>query len=172
MNTTTGIMAPSDNDTNTEIDITIVDIDITIEDDDNSGDNSTCDSCPGPVVDYVVKANDTLTTIANKYQSGICQIAKLNSIADPNYILSGATLKVPTMVCEPDNTSCMAKAGTAVCVTDKPATWTVSKGETFYTIAQKLGLDYHFLMAANPNVEPESLDAGQVINVPICPSKN
>ncbi|EFQ32497.1 LysM domain-containing protein [Colletotrichum graminicola M1.001] len=127
-------------------------------------------SCPGAIIDYVVQTNDTLTSIATKYDSGICQIALLNNLSDPNYVLSGVTLKVPTDVCDPDNSSCLpSSGGTAPCVIKGPASWTVQSGETFYIIAQKLGLNYLVLEAVNPNVEATDIAVGQVIDVPVCP---
>ncbi|KAK2055086.1 LysM domain-containing protein [Colletotrichum caudatum] len=121
-------------------------------------------------IDYVVKTNDTLTSIANEFHSGICQIASLNKLANPNYVLSGSTLKVPTNLCDPDNSSCLpSSGGSAPCVIAGPATWTVQSGETFYIIGQKLGLNYRVLEAVNPDVVAEKIDIGQVIDVPVCP---
>ncbi|KAK2026936.1 LysM domain-containing protein [Colletotrichum zoysiae] len=129
-----------------------------------------CSNSTSTTIDYVVKTNDTLTSIANTYHSGICQIASLNNLANPNYVLSGTTLKVPTNLCQPDNTSCLpSSGGSAPCVISGPATWTVQSGETFYIIAQKLGLNYLILEAVNPDVEATNIAIGQVINVPVCP---
>ncbi|KAK1979285.1 LysM domain-containing protein [Colletotrichum cereale] len=128
-----------------------------------------CDvDCPGPIVDYVVKSNDTLTSIAATYNSGICQIATLNHIADPNTLPVAITLKVPTNLCEPDNTSCLTKPGQAQCVVGGPVDWTIRAGESFYSVAQQLGLDYTYLVAANPTLDPLNLPIGQVIKVPVC----
>ncbi|KAJ0350781.1 hypothetical protein COL154_010139 [Colletotrichum chrysophilum] len=122
----------------------------------------------GPVVDYTVVSGDTLTIISQKLSSGICDIAKLNSLENPNLILLGQVLKVPTHICNPDNTSCLSKPGTATCVEGGAATYTIQKGDTFFIVAGDLGLDVNALLAANEGVDPLLLQEGQVINIPVC----
>lgn len=41
----------------------------------------------------------------------------------------------------------------------------VSKGDTFWFIAQRFGLDYKRLMELNPNVEPRNMQVGSVIRL-------
>ncbi|KAK1967310.1 LysM domain-containing protein [Colletotrichum sublineola] len=127
-----------------------------------------CDVCPGPTVKYIVQSGDTLTRIADALESGICDIAMLSNLADPNSIGLNQTLLVPTSLCEPDNTSCLTKPGTAQCVQKAPSTWTVQEGQTFFIIASKLGLDVKALEAANPNVKADDIAIGQVLQVPVC----
>ena len=43
---------------------------------------------------------------------------------------------------------------------------TVQSGDTFSGIADGLGLDLNDLLAANPGIKPEELEAGQVIKLP------
>ncbi|GJC88437.1 intracellular hyphae protein 1 [Colletotrichum liriopes] len=115
-----------------------------------------------------VKSGQTLTTIAERYNSGICDIASLNKLANPNVINVGQVLLVPVDVCNPDNTSCLAPSGEATCVTGGPATYTIKSGDTFFVVAQSLGITTDSLTGANPGVVPENLQIGQVINVPVC----
>ena len=44
--------------------------------------------------------------------------------------------------------------------------YTIQDGDTFSAIADRLGLDLNAVLAANPGVTPESLEVGQVINLP------
>ncbi|MCW2923876.1 MAG: Muramidase-2 precursor, partial [Thermoleophilia bacterium] len=44
---------------------------------------------------YTVKAGDTLGALARTYKTTVDELAKLNSIADPNKIKAGTTIKVP-----------------------------------------------------------------------------
>ncbi|KAF9869212.1 intracellular hyphae protein 1 [Colletotrichum karsti] len=115
-----------------------------------------------------VKAGQTLTTIAERYNSGICDIAWQNKLANPNVIFVGQVLLVPVNVCKPDNTSCLTPAGEATCVKGGPATYTIKSGDTFFVVAQSLGITTDSLTGANPGVVPETLQVGQVINVPVC----
>ncbi|KAK2061937.1 LysM domain-containing protein [Colletotrichum caudatum] len=115
-----------------------------------------------------VKSGQTLSSIAARYHSGVCDIAKQNGLADPNVIFPGQQLLVPVNVCNPDNTSCQKPTGQATCVKDGPATYVIKSNDTFYVVAQKLGITTDSLTGANPGVVPESLQVGQVINVPVC----
>lgn len=129
---------------------------------------ATC--TPGPVVDYVVVADDTLTVISQKLHSGICNIAKANNLANPNFINMGQGLKVPTFPCELDNTSCLAKPSQNLqCVKDGKQGWyIIAKGDTFFIVAQSFNLDVNALLKANQGVDPLLLQPGQNITIPIC----
>ncbi|KAI3558154.1 intracellular hyphae protein 1 [Colletotrichum abscissum] len=123
---------------------------------------------PGPTIDYTVVSNDTLTIISQKYSSGICDIANASNLTNPNFIALGQVLKVPTYVCNPDNTSCLSKPGTGTCVEGGAATYTIVAGDTFFIVAERLGLDVNVLLAANQGVDPLLLQVGDVINIPVC----
>ena len=45
-------------------------------------------------------------------------------------------------------------------------TYTIKAGDTFHSIASRLGLSLNDLLAANPGVKPEALQVGQVISLP------
>ncbi|KAK1573413.1 uncharacterized protein LY79DRAFT_697537 [Colletotrichum navitas] len=62
-------------------------------------------------VTLVVEKGDTLGQIAKLLNSGICDIAKQNKIADPNFILPGQKLDVTINLANPDNNSCLNLAG-------------------------------------------------------------
>ncbi len=48
----------------------------------------------------------------------------------------------------------------------KKMSYTIQSGDTFFAIAKKLGFSVDALKAANPGVNPSSLQVGQVINLP------
>lgn len=125
------------------------------------------------MVDYTVTPGDTLTIISQKLSSGICDIAKLNNLANPGFINMDQVLRVPTYPCNPDNTSCLAEpSDNNDCVTNgEGATHVIESGETFFLVASNLGLTVDALLAANPGVDPLLLQIGQVINVPVCTSE-
>ncbi|KLU84420.1 intracellular hyphae protein 1 [Magnaporthiopsis poae ATCC 64411] len=129
---------------------------------------TTC--TPGAVVDYVVVADDTLTVISQKLHSGICNIAKANNLANPNFLSLGQQLKVPTFPCQLDNTSCLAKPSqNLACVKGGKQGWyTIAKGDTFFLVAQSFQLDVNALLKANQGVDPLLLQVGQNITIPIC----
>lgn len=45
-------------------------------------------------------------------------------------------------------------------------TYTIQEGDTFWSIAQSQGVDLQQVLAANPGVDPNTLQKGQIINVP------
>jgi LysM repeat protein len=55
---------------------------------------------------------------------------------------------------------------TNVVQTPQPATYIVQTSETLYVIAKKLGVGLDKLMIANPQVKPENVYTGLVLNVP------
>ncbi|KAL1849102.1 hypothetical protein Daus18300_013389 [Diaporthe australafricana] len=133
--------------------------------------NTTC--VDGPLTNYTVVSGDTLEKIALQFDSGVCNIATANGLADPDFILAGQVLVVPTEVCEAeiDNESCRTAAGTATCVSASAgvaATYTIVSGDTFFLISSRLGITLDSLVAANEGVDASALEIGQVINIPIC----
>lgn len=135
---------------------------------------TTEDACvDGPSTNYTVVSGDTLEKIAAEYNSGVCNIAAANSLTNPDYIVLGETLVVPTNVCEAniDNDSCRTEEGTDTCVdadAGVASTYTIVSGDTFFLIASELGITLDALVAANPDVDASALQVGQVINIPIC----
>lgn len=139
---------------------------------------STRQSCPpgscsdGPSTNYTVKSGDTLEKIAAMFDSGVCNIAKANNISNPDFILDGQQLIVPTKLCDPDNTSCRTPPGTRPCVPpseDVAPKFTIQSGDTFFLIGTRLNITADSIIAANLCVDPGALQVGQVINIPICP---
>lgn len=50
--------------------------------------------------EYVIESGDTLTKIANQFDTTIDALVELNNIADPDLIYAGDTLKIPVEVDE------------------------------------------------------------------------
>lgn len=135
-------------------------------------------SCPpgsctnGPTTNYTVQPNDSLEKIAATFDSGVCDITKLNHLASPDFVLDGQQLIVPTKLCQPDNTSCRTPPGTRPCIP-----WNegispklrIKSGDTFFLIGVRLNITADSIVAVNLCVDPGALEVGQVVNIPICP---
>lgn len=125
----------------------------------------------GPSVNYTVVSGDTLEKIAADNNSGVCNIAVANDLDNPDFILLGQVLVIPTDVCTPDNDSCRNTEGTATCVDASAgvaSTYAIVSGDTFFLIASDLGITLDSLVAANPDADASNLQIGQIINIPIC----
>ena len=122
---------------------------------------------------HTVVKDDTLTSIAEQYKSGICDIASVNNIANPNLIDLGAVLTIPENCVTPDNESCIPKPveATETCVPGLPGSYSVVSGDTLTAIASDFNITLNSLIAANTQIaDPDVIDVGQVINIPVCPS--
>jgi hypothetical protein len=57
-----------------------------------------------------------------------------------------------------------------VCVPGEIIRYTIQAGDTFYLLAQKYGTTVEAIKQANPGVNPEQLQVGQIINIPCLPA--
>jgi len=107
----------------------------------------------GPVT-YVVQRGDTLATIAQKFGVSINDLIKANNITNPDTILVGQTLTIPT--------------AEAVASTPAPAarTYTVQPGDTLAKIAVRFGVTVNDLVKANDLTNPDTIRVGQVLRIP------
>ncbi|KAJ5683123.1 hypothetical protein N7462_006288 [Penicillium macrosclerotiorum] len=116
--------------------------------------SSLCDSSTlnHTVGTYLVKEGESISTISSTVGRGICDIARLNRMADAMLPLTVAEeLLIPPEVCEPDNSTCLIvpepNATYATCVQGGPHTYYTLKGDTLRYIALKLNLTVDALMA-------------------------
>lgn len=107
--------------------------------------------------DYIVKAGDSLFTIAQKYNASIEGISELNNLESPDMIKEGQVLKIPLS-----------------CVSLKPADempdnnegrleYTVKSGDTLWQIAKKYGVSVAYLINLNRLTEPDCIYPDQII---------
>jgi LysM repeat protein len=94
---------------------------------------------------YIVKSGDSLSAIANKYNTTVDKIAKLNNIKNINSINVGAKLLIDTF-----------------------QLYTVVKGDSFSKISKKFlgdGNRYKEIMSLN-GIKNTTLNLGQVLKIP------
>lgn len=102
---------------------------------------------------YTVKKGDTLSGIAAKYGTTVDTIVQLNGIKNPNLIITGQVLKMPSI------SSCSAKK-----------TYTVQSGDSFWAIAAKQmgsGSKMYELAAANGMTINDTIHPGDVLVIPV-----
>ncbi|KAJ5913030.1 hypothetical protein N7504_001913 [Penicillium tannophilum] len=130
---------------------------------------------------YTVKANDTIHTIAAKYDVGACDIARVNVLADPNYIYTNETLLIPQIATFPDDTSCFSTnntEATATCIYGGPHVYTILPGDTIQKIAnERYNITVESIMNNSPQtgyiaaLDPgpyDVLQEGETVKIPIC----
>ncbi len=93
---------------------------------------------------HVVRAGETLSSIAARYRTTVASLVKANNLADPNFIVAGQHLRVRT-----------------------PAVrHRVRAGETLSSIAARFGTTATRLARANDLADPDYIVPGQSIRVP------
>jgi LysM repeat protein len=103
---------------------------------------------------YVVGWGDTLGSIAERHQIAQSELAEANNIRADGSIFAGQTLLIPRR---------SASIERAVVQT---VSHTVTAGETLYRIAVNYGTTVDALLNANPDLTPQTLQAGQTISIP------
>ena len=93
---------------------------------------------------YVVKKNDTLYTIANKYNTTVDSLININNLKS-NILYIGQILKVPS---------------SSIDVPNNNLVYTVQKGDTLYSIANKFGMTVNNIKQLN-NLFTNTINIGQ-----------
>lgn len=93
---------------------------------------------------HVVQAGETLWQIANYYGVSVASIAQINGLQDPNRIVVGLALVIPT----------------------EDIYYTVQPGDTLWTIARRYGTTVEFILANNQIADPGNIYPGMVIYIP------
>lgn len=99
--------------------------------------------------EYQVVAGDTLSSIANKFNTTVEELVSINNITNPNLIIVGQILKLRR-----DDLSQVENN-----------TYVVQQGDTLSQIAQKYGTTYQELARINNISNPNYIQVGQVIKI-------
>ncbi len=94
--------------------------------------------------DYTIRRGDTLWTLARRFGTTVAELARLNSIADPNRIYAGETLRVPNQ---------------------GSLTYQVHRGDTLWAIARRYGVTVGQLVQWNAIQNPDLIYPGQSLRV-------
>ena len=97
---------------------------------------------------YKVVSGDTLYSIANKLDTSVSELKKINNLSN-NLLSVGQILKIPTKIVDIGDTEL----------------YQVKSGDTLYSIANKYGISVNELKTIN-NLNNNNLSIGQLLNVP------
>lgn len=122
---------------------------------------------PGPGADrpgavagghHTVRAGETLSSIARRYGIRAATLGSANGLRDPNLIVAGSRLVIPTGApVTPGGGAVVASGGRH----------TVTPGETLSYIAARYGMTTRALMAANGIADPDRIVAGRTLRVQV-----
>lgn len=113
---------------------------------------------------YVVKKNDTLGEIAESYRTSAKKIRGWNNLAYRSYIHPGQKLVI--YVPESFQAPASARAGSKRPVSPAAGqTYTVKKGDTFYSISRKFDVPLNDLLAWNGKSRRSILYPGDVLEI-------
>lgn len=124
---------------------------------------ATPEGTPSPTAEvqqtyeYRVRAEETLMSIAAKFNTDVETVRKLNFLIDDN-IFVGQILQVPYI-------EGMTDEG-APAPTPEPFQYTVATGDTLSSIALKFGVTTVAIIETNGLLDPNSLVVGQQIMIP------
>ena len=111
---------------------------------------------------YIVKANDSLTSVANQFDLSVQQLAELNGLTINSNLLVGQKLNLTQS--QASKSSKTEQALTKV----QTKSYTVKRGEYLKLIADRYGLSTQELASLSSGLKAaSSLYAGQKINVPL-----
>ncbi len=109
---------------------------------------------------YVVSTRDTLTLIARRFHIAVSLLVQLNSIADPDRIFVGQTLRVRS---DTDSTPTSESQPVA---TDQSNTHRIVPGEFLSGIAARFGVRTSELARINGISNPDRIVSGRVLVIP------
>lgn len=96
---------------------------------------------------HTVKRGETLSAVASRYGTSVSVLARVNKLNDPNLIIAGQRLRIPSRI-------------------SAAATHSVRSGETLSSIATRYGTTVGALARANKIADPNLIIAGQKLRVP------
>ncbi len=109
--------------------------------------------CPPGTMRYVVRPDDTLYKLAQKFETSIPAIVSANPFINPRFLMIGQELCIPS---QPIFPSC-----------PEGNYYRIKERDTLYSIAQTYNISLDDLIEANPRITPTRLRIGQIICIPL-----
>jgi spore germination protein len=97
------------------------------------------------MVIHVVQSGETIWAISRIYGVNYQEIAQINELPDPNRLVPGQALVIPT---------------------EEAATHTVQPGETLWSIANRYGISVQSIIQVNGIINPNLIYPGTVLIIP------
>lgn len=115
-----------------------------------------------PYDQYTAVTGDSFWTISQKAGVTVASLININPQVQPNNVTKGLFINLPS--------GHKPLPGLIPAREVSRRTYTVKSGETFFTISRKFGLNFTYLMQANPQIKDKNnIKPGLVINIPTNP---
>ncbi len=120
---------------------------------------------------YVVQPGDSLSKIARQFNTTIAEIAEANNIQNPNLVVVGRELIIPSGQDKEDGqpppplSADSPQPEVTAPTSDEPGTYKVEKGDSLIKIAAKFGAPYQALAIMNNIAPPFTIYVGQILQV-------
>ena len=122
-----------------------------------------------------------MTSLAAKFNVGVCDLARLNGLMNPDFIYTGEEMIIPAEPYLPDDYSCLNVNDTnttADCIYGGPHVYTTMPGDTIQKIAnERYGITVESILNYSPQTAyiavnapgPYTvLESGQTVKIPLC----
>jgi len=110
-------------------------------------------TCPPGSFAYTIKSGDTLFALAKRYNTTVAAIMAINPGIDPNNLQIGQVICIPRAM--PPTPPC-----------PNGFLYTIRAGDTLFTLSQRFNVSVEAIIRANPGIDPNNLQIGQVICIP------
>lgn len=113
--------------------------------------------CPPGSFSYRIVAGDTLYRLAQRFGTTVAVLLAANPGINPNALYIGQQICIPS-------------GGQPIPCPPGSVTYTIRSGDTLYAIAQLYGTTVAAIIAANPGIDPNNLQVGRIICIPLAAS--
>lgn len=131
----------------------------------NNNSQSTNTQPASSVSSYTVQSGDTLSGIANKFNTTYTSLAQINHLSNPNRIYVGQRLQLRAQATSQAPTTNTNSQSQRTNNNSTAATYTVQSGDTFSGIAAKFNTTYTQLAQTNHLSNPNQIYVGQRLQV-------
>ncbi|MFZ4828784.1 MAG: LysM peptidoglycan-binding domain-containing protein [Phototrophicaceae bacterium] len=120
----------------------------------------------GEIIRYTVQPGDTLSGIARRFTTSVAAIAQLNGIVNPDRVLFGQTLQIPSGQQGSVATPQPQSGGTTPQATPTTQSYVVLPGDNLYRLSLRFNVTMSALMAENNITDPNRILVGQTLRIP------
>lgn len=110
-------------------------------------------ACPPNTFSYIIQSGDTFYTLAQRYGTTLPALVSANPTVNFNNLQIGQTVCIPR---QPIFPAC-----------PEGNYYTIKPGDTLYSLARFYNVSLDDLLEANPTTDPNRLQVGQVICIPV-----